>query len=63
MCNTKHAFGYDNHFKPFHKPKCCGNLIGNKEDSTNCVLDENDRETKLNLKHALKIFFGGLCVV
>ena len=40
-----------------------GALIDNIEDGHIFVLDNNDRETKLNLVHALKTFLGGLRTV
>ena len=63
MCKIKHSFVYDNHSKPFHQSKYCGGLIDNIEGAPICVLGCHDRETKLNLKHALKNFFGVLCTV
>ena len=62
-CYTKHVFVYDIHFKPLHQTKCCGVLIDNRADAPICVLEDKDRESKKNLKHALKELFGGLCHV
>ena len=39
----KHAFIYNSHFKPFHKPKRCGDLIDNKSDAPIYIIDDNDR--------------------
>ena len=39
-CWTKHAFVYDSHFKLLHQTKCCGVLIGNRDDAPICVLEE-----------------------
>ena len=61
-CNKKCHF-YDIHFKRFHQPKFCGALIDNIADSPFCVLDDNDRETNINLKHDLKTFLRWLCIV
>ena len=62
-CKTKHAFVYDNHFKHLHQSKNYGDLINNTGNAPIFVLEDNDRETKLNFKYALKTFFGGLCNV
>ena len=62
-CWTNHTFVYDIHFKPFHQTKCCGVLIYNSSYAPICVLEDKDRETKKNLRRALKEFFGGLCHV
>ena len=59
----KHAFFYDSHYKPLHQTKCCGVLIDNRADAPICVLDDKDTETKKQLDHALKEFFGGKCHV
>ena len=56
-------FFYASHFKPLHQSKFCGGLIDNRADAPIFVLEDNDRETKLNLKHSLKFFFGVLCTV
>ena len=61
-CKTKHVFFYSN-FKPFHQSKYYGAIIDNRADAPIFVLEDNDRETKLNFKYALKTFFGGLCNV
>ena len=53
-CKTKHAFVYDSHFNIFHQSECCGDHIDNKSDAHIFVLEDNNRETKLNLKHTLK---------
>ena len=53
-CWTKHEFVYDSHFKPLHQTKCCGVIIYNRSDAPICVLEDKDRDTKLNLRHALK---------
>ena len=58
-CWTKHEFVYESNFKPFHQSQCCGDLIDNRDDAPIFVLEDNDKETKLNLRHALKDFFGG----
>ena len=63
MCKTRHAFIYDSNFIPLHQSKCCEALIDNRVDVPICVLEDKDTETKLNLKHALKTVFGGLCAV
>ena len=63
MCKKKHAFVYNIHFKPSHQSKCFGDLIDNEVNAPICVLGEYNRETKLSLKHSLKMFFGGLCTV
>ena len=60
MCNTNHAFVYDSNLKPLHQPKYYGDLIDNTAYATICVLDKNEGETKLNLKHGLNSFYGGL---
>ena len=60
---TKHAFVFDSHFKPLHQSKFCGDLIDNRADAPICVLEDKERETKLNLRYALKYFFGGQCTV
>ena len=62
-CKTKHAFVYDSHFKPLHQSKYYGALIYNRSDAPICVLEDHYKETKIDLKHALKIFFGELCSV
>ena len=54
---------YDSHFKPLHQSKCCGDLIDNRDDAPILVLEDNDKDTKLNLRHALKRIFGGQCIV
>ena len=59
----KNAFVYDIHFKPFHQSKCCGYLIDNRADATIFVLEDKDREKNINLRYALREFFGGLCHV
>ena len=63
MCKTIHAFIYDINFIPLHQSKCCEALIDNRVDVPIFVLEDKDTETKLNLKHALKTVFGGLCAV
>ena len=63
MYKRKHVFVYDSHFKPFHQPKCCWDLIHNIAYATICVLGDKYRETEVNLKHALKYFFGGMWTV
>ena len=55
MCKTKQTFIYDSHFKPSHQPKYCGALIDNREDALIYYLNDNDRETNLNLKNLLKV--------
>ena len=60
---TKHAFVYDSHYKPMHQNKFCGVLIDNRADTPICVLEDKDRESKKQLDHALKEFFGGKCHV
>ena len=60
---TKRAFFYDIHVKPLHQSKCCEALIDHIADAPIFVFDEYGIETKLNLRHALKTFFGGLCIV
>ena len=60
---TNNAFVYDNHYKPLHQTKCCGVLIDNRADSPICVLEYKDRESKKQLDHAHKEFFGGKCHV
>ena len=62
MCKTKHEHElvYDIHFKHLHQSKCCGSLIDNRVDAPICVMGDKDRETKLNLEHALKTIFFGL---
>ena len=35
-CLTKHAFVYDNHFKPLHQTIGCGVLIDNRADAPIC---------------------------
>ena len=62
-CWTKHAFVCDSNFKPFHQTKCCWVIIDNRADAPICVLEDKDRETKKNLRHALKKLSGGLCYV
>ena len=62
-CKTKHDFFYEIHFKTLHQSKYCGYLIDNRAETPICVMEDNVIETKLNLKHALKNFFGGLCNV
>ena len=59
----KHSFVYYSHFKPLHQPKCCGDFIDNRADLHICVLGDNYRETRLNLKFSLEIFFGELYTV
>ena len=54
-CKTKHAFVYDNHFKHLQQSKNYGDLINNTGNAPIFVLEDNDRDTKLNLKHSLKI--------
>ena len=61
-CKAKHEFVYDSHFKTLHQSKCCESLIDNKLDAPICVCWDNNRDTKLNLKHA-QICFAGLCTV
>ena len=60
-CWTRHAFVYDIRCKPLHQTKCCGVLIDNRADAPICVLEDKDRESKKQLDHALKEFFGGKC--
>ena len=55
----KHAFVYDSHYKPLHQTKCCWVLIDNRANAPICVLEYKDRESKKQLDHALKEFFGG----
>ena len=59
----KHAFVYDSHFKPLHQSKYFGDIIYNRVDAPSCVLQNNDRQTKLDLRHALKPFFGEMRTV
>ena len=56
MCKTKHAFFYDSHFKPLYQEIFCGDIIDNISDVPIYVLEDKDRETKINLRHALKTF-------
>ena len=58
-CMKKHAFVFDSNFKPLHKSKRYGGLIDNIADAPICVLEDKERETKLNFRYALKNFFGG----
>ena len=58
---TKHAFVFDNNFKPLHQSICCGSLIDNRADAHICVIDDKERETNINLRYALKDLFGGHC--
>ena len=58
-CWKKHSLVYDSHYKPFHQNKCCGVLIDNRAYAPIFVLEEKDRESKKQLDHALKEFFGG----
>ena len=51
------VFLYDNHFRPLHQPKCCWDIVDNRAYVPICVLDDNDRETKISLKHTLKIIW------
>ena len=62
-CKTKHVFVFDSHFIPLHQSKCCEALIDHIADAPIFVFDEYGIETKLHLRHALKTFFGGLCIV
>ena len=63
ICKTKHALIYDSHFKHLHEPKGCGAIIDNRSDSPICVMGDNDIETNIYLKHALKFSFGEMCIV
>ena len=63
MRKEKHAFVYDSHFKPYHQQIFFWDIIDNRTDAPICVMEGNDRITDLNLKHALKNVFGGLCTV
>ena len=56
-------FVYNSHYKPLHQTKCCGVLIDNIADAPICVLEYKDRESKKQLDHAHKEFFGGKCHV
>ena len=60
---TNHAFVYYIHFKPLHQQKCCGVLVDNKVDAHICLFRDNDRESKYDLKIALRSFFGGQYIV
>ena len=62
-CKKKHAFVYDSQFKPSHQSNLVGALIDNRYDAPICVLEDKERDTNLNLKHALKYLFGGQCTV
>ena len=62
-CKTKYAFFYDSHFKSLHQSKCCEAFVENRADAPICVLEDKELETKLNLRHSLKSFFGGKCTV
>ena len=62
-CNTKHTSVYDSHFKLLHQSKFCVVLIDNIVDAPIFVLEDNDIDTELNLKHALEKCFGGMCTV
>ena len=62
-CKTKHAFFNDSHVKPLHQSKYCGAIIDNIADAPIFVLEYKYRETKLNLIHTLKHFFGRQCTV
>ena len=44
----------------FHQPKCCGAPIDNRVYAHVCVIYENVRESKQNLKKVLKHLFDGL---
>ena len=50
---------YDSHFKPLHQSKCFGDIIDNIYDAPILVLEDKERETDLNLRHDLKVLFGG----
>ena len=50
-------------FKPYHQSKSCGGIIDNRAGAPICVLEDKDREKKLNLIHAFNKIFGGLCHV
>ena len=60
-CSTKYAFVYDSNFKPLHQSKCYGALIDNRSDAPIFVLEDKYREKNINLRYALREFFGGLC--
>ena len=63
MCKTKHAFVYDSHFKPLRQSKFCGDIIDNRAYEPIFFMEDNDRGTKINSKHALKTLVGGLFTV
>ena len=63
MCKTKHAFVFDSHFKPVNQSNCYGAIIDNRYDAPIWVLEDKERETKLNLICALKDLFVGQCNV
>ena len=63
MWKTKYVFVYHGHFKNLHEPKCYGYIIDNIPDALIRVLEDNNRGTKLNLKHPLKNLCGEMCTV
>ena len=62
MCKTKYEFVYDSYFKPLHQWKYCGDLINNIKYAPICVPEDKYRGTKINLRHALNVFWG-ICTV
>ena len=56
MYKISHAFVYERHLKQLGEKNYCGALIDNRKSSPICVLDENERESKQNLKNLEKSF-------
>ena len=44
---------YDSHLKPSHQLKYCADLIDNISDAPIFVLEDKDRDTRRNVRHAL----------
>ena len=63
MYKKKHEFLYESQFKPLHQSKYSGALIDNIADAPILVLEDKDIRRNINMRHALKCLFGGLCTV
>ena len=60
---TQHAFVYDIYFTTTVKSACQGEIIYNRRYAPICVLEEKDRKTTTKLKHMLRKFSEGTCMV
>ena len=45
LIETKHAFFYDSHYKPFHQLKLFAYLVEIRAYAPICVPDENEKKT------------------